>query len=121
MRKTLIDFILKGNYAQSITIFLLSGESGKDLAKKAMKHWEEKTCLKFVERTDQKYYAEFQYDGLVYWIALELYMMEEEKNKTKKIIVELMEFRTNFPQDRWMLGSKRPQKTPWYHLSLKLR
>jgi len=43
----------------------LSDKAGEDLAKKAMKHWEDKTCLKFVKRTDQENYAEFQYAGLV--------------------------------------------------------
>jgi len=49
---------------RNIFIFVcVSDKDGEDLAKKAMKHWEDKTCLKFVERTNQKYYAEFQYAG----------------------------------------------------------
>ncbi|XP_020902121.1 nematocyst expressed protein 6-like, partial [Exaiptasia diaphana] len=42
-------------------------KAGKNLAKDAMKHWEEKTCLKFEDIDSMskkpKYYAEFKFGG----------------------------------------------------------
>ncbi|XP_020902117.2 nematocyst expressed protein 6 [Exaiptasia diaphana] len=36
---------------------------GKRIAKQAMQHWMDRTCVKFIERSNQKNYLEFTYDG----------------------------------------------------------
>ena len=42
-----------------ISVFSNSGEAKKELIKKAMRHWEQNTCLVFENRTTQKGYIEF--------------------------------------------------------------
>ncbi|EDO36900.1 predicted protein, partial [Nematostella vectensis] len=41
------------------------GETGRELAERAMNHWMSRTCLRFSPRRREHAYIEFQYDGYV--------------------------------------------------------
>ncbi|KAK3736751.1 hypothetical protein QZH41_006499 [Actinostola sp. cb2023] len=42
---------------------LVEDNAGRNLARIAMNNWSSKTCLKFKQRTNEKGYLEFKYDG----------------------------------------------------------